>query len=114
MTRNQKKVKLEDVKAAGSENVRSGELVVVKQKGSGMQSLPTMPWSFDGASQFTINSQGSKATVHINYNYVPSVCIFVTNVHACPSILISFWHPCYIASLLHWFWFLVTFYPGIV
>ena len=50
LNRNQKKVKLEDVKAAGSENVHvrsaSGELALVKQNGSGMQSLPTMPWSF--------------------------------------------------------------------
>jgi len=35
--------------------VQSGELALVKQKHSGMLSLPTMPWNFDGAPQFTIN-----------------------------------------------------------
>ena len=50
---NQKKAKLEDVKAEGSENVQPGELV--KPKCPDMQSLPTMPWNFSGASRFTIN-----------------------------------------------------------
>ena len=55
LNRNQKKVKPEDVKAEESESVQSGELALVKQKHSGMLSLPTMPWNHDGASQFTIN-----------------------------------------------------------
>jgi len=55
LNRNQKKVKLEDVKAERSENVQFRELALVEQKCSSMPSLPTMPWNFDGASQFTIN-----------------------------------------------------------
>ena len=52
LNKNQKKTKVESVKGEGSENVQPSELA--NQTYCGMQSLPTMLWSFDGPISLTL------------------------------------------------------------